>query len=141
MSLFGADDAYSQMRSGFFSEKPASRPLFTGGGAFTQKAPETPLTLGQIQANSDLRNRQMSQRGKASLPAYAPNLGGNKVQVNSAPNMDAWRQRRSQVGQAKRDLLANQRSAMEKAMQKDDRTPAQRMFDIQQAQRKGRIWV
>lgn len=129
------------MRSGFFSEKPASRPLFTGGGAFVQKAPETPLTAEQIQANSDLRNRQMSQRGKSGMPAYAPNLGGNKVQVNSAPTMDAWRQRRSQVGQTKRDLLTSQRSAMEKAMQKDDRTPSQRMFDIQQAQRKGRIWV
>lgn len=129
------------MRSGFFSEKPASKPLFTGGGAFVQKAPETPLTAEQIQANSDLRNRQMPQRGKSGMPAYAPNLGGNKVSVNSAPTMDAWRQRRSQVGQTKRDLLANQRSAMEKAMQKDDRTPAQRMSDIQQAQRKGRIWV
>lgn len=140
MSLFGADDAYSQMRSGFFSEKPASRPLFTGGGSFVQKA-EGPLTTEQMQANADLRNRQTLQRGKASLPAYRPDFGGNRVNVNAGKGMDAWRDRRSQVGSQKRQIQESHKAGMQKAMQKDDRTPAQRMFDIQQAQRKGRIWV
>lgn len=126
MSVFGGDEAYSQMQGGFFGKRPA---------------PRSALTAEQLQANSELRNKRMSQQGKSSLPAYAPDLGENRVSTNAALGMDAWRQRRSQVGQGRRDLLANQRSAMEKAMQKDDRTPSQRMFDIQQAQRKRRIWA
>jgi hypothetical protein len=89
-----------------------------------------------------LDNQSFWRKKQASRPVMSMQPQSGIPKVNAAPSMDAWRERRSQVGAVKRQGDEQRKVAMQQAMQQNDgRTHAQRMTDLGRAQRKGRIWA
>lgn len=98
----------------------------------------TQKTLGVQQQWRGINARQQSWRQEQNKKATESMRSQSTPKVNTAPTMDAWRERRSQVGQLKKSAEADRKAAMEKALAMQ-RGP-ERMRAISEAN-KPRIWT